>query len=77
MKRKISKKDQKAINEILNNTICLNHVEEFEELERSKLFDERPELWSDTENAIYEYTERIRNTIRKEIFSQLCLEDDI
>ena len=45
---------------ILTMKLGLHKLTEFEELENQKLFIDRPEFWSKTEDAICEYTQRVQ-----------------
>lgn len=73
-KAKVSNKTAKAIHNILTENISLCNIKEFEEMERRELFEERPECWTETENTIYEYTERIRFNIEKQLSELLNIE---
>lgn len=52
---------------ILTMKLGLHDLIEFEELENQKLFEDRPEFWSKTEDAICEYTQRVHTEIMDEI----------
>lgn len=55
------------ISMILTMKLGLHDLKEFEELENQKLFVDRPEFWSKTEDAICEYTQRVRTEIMDDI----------
>ena len=48
---------------VLSMKLSLTDMVEFEEYQHHKLFDEPPEGWSELENAICEYTQRVQTEI--------------
>jgi len=64
---KISKKQFESLNRIISNNIYLSNVEEFEEYQKHKLFENPPDMWSEFENHINDYQVRISMKIKKEI----------
>lgn len=68
--RTINEKLLKDIRNIIVEEASISNIPEFHILSENKgvkLFDQRPDRWSELEIAIYEYTERIVNNIDEKI----------
>lgn len=63
----VNEKLLSKISMILTMNLSLHDLKEFEELENQKLFVDRPEFWSRTEDAICEYTQRMQADIMNDI----------
>ncbi len=57
----INEKLLEKIKDILSGTLCLSNLEEFNE--DYKLFEDRPEHWTELETQLCDYTVRIQGEI--------------
>ena len=63
----VNKKLLDKINFAVATKMGLSDLKEFEEYHGCKLFNEPPEGWSEFENVICEYTQRVEMEIREAI----------
>ncbi len=70
----VSKKKAKKIASVLSSNLSLDNVKEWEEFERTKLFTDPPEFWTELEKTLCDYTMRIEMNIRKELSKILEVE---